>query len=35
LLQFRETIIEYRGEDGELAVTARGVGVRTAQTVKD
>lgn len=35
LLHFRETIIEYRGEDGELAVTARGVGVRTAQTVKD
>jgi len=35
LLQFRETIIEYRGEDGELVVTARGVGVRTAQTVKD
>ena len=35
LLQFRETVIEYRGEDGELAVTARGVGVRTAQTVRD
>lgn len=35
LLHFRETIIEYRGEDGELAVTARGVGVRTEQTVKD
>jgi acyl dehydratase len=35
LLQFRETIIEYRGENGELAVTARGVGVRTAQTVRD
>lgn len=35
LLHFRETIIEYRGEDGELSVTARGVGVRTEQTVKD
>jgi acyl dehydratase len=35
LLHFRETIIEYRGEDGELCVTARGVGVRTEQTVKD
>jgi len=35
LLHFRETIIEYRGEDGELVVTARGVGVRTEQTVKD
>jgi acyl dehydratase len=35
LLHFQETIIEYRGEDGELAVTARGVGVRTEQTVKD
>ena len=35
LLHFRETIIEYRGEDGELAVTARGVGVRTEQKVKD
>jgi acyl dehydratase len=35
LLHFRETIIEYRGEDGEIAVTARGVGVRTEQTVKD
>ena len=35
LLHFRETIIEYRGEDGELCVTARSVGVRTEQTVKD
>jgi hypothetical protein len=35
LLHFRETIIEYRGEDGELVVTARGIGVRTEQTVKD
>lgn len=35
LLHFRESIIEYRGEDGELCVTARGVGVRTEQTVKD
>jgi len=35
LLHFRETVIEYRGEDGELAVIARSVGVRTEQTVKD
>lgn len=35
LLHFREQITEYRGEDGELVVTARGVGVRTEQTVKD
>ena len=35
LLHFQETIVEYRGEDGELAVTARGVGVRTEQTVSD
>jgi len=35
LLHFQESIIEYRGEDGELVVTARGVGVRTEQIVKD
>ena len=35
LLTFRESITEYRGEDGELVVTARAVGVQTAQTVKD
>jgi len=34
-LHFQETIVEYRGEDGELVVTARGIGVRTAQVVKD
>ncbi len=34
-LHFQESIIEYRGEDGELVVTARGVGVRTEQTVND
>ena len=34
-MHFQESIIEYRGEDGELVVTARGVGVRTEQTVKD
>ena len=34
VLRFHETIIEYRGEDGELAVVARAVGVRTEQTVK-
>jgi len=35
LLQFREAITEYRGQDGELVVTARSVGVRTGQTVKE
>jgi acyl-CoA thioesterase FadM len=35
LLYFRETITEYRGEDGELVVLARSVGVRTEQTVRD
>jgi acyl dehydratase len=35
LLHFQESITEYRGEDGQLVVTARGVGVRTEQTVKD
>jgi acyl dehydratase len=35
LLHFQESVIEYCGEDGELVVTARGVGVRTQQTVKD
>lgn len=34
LLQFRETVTEYRGEDGELVVTARSVGVRTAKPVE-
>ena len=33
LLKFSETVIEYRGEDGELVVTARGVGVRTERPV--
>jgi acyl dehydratase len=33
LLQFREAITEYRGEDGELVVVARSVGVRTDRTV--
>jgi acyl dehydratase len=32
-LQFRESITEYRGEDGELVVVARSVGVRTDRTV--
>ena len=35
LLHFQESITEYRGEDGEIVVTARAVGVRTEQTVKD
>jgi acyl dehydratase len=33
LLQFRESITEYRGEDGALVVVARSVGVRTDRTV--
>lgn len=35
VLRFQETIIEYRGEDGEVAVVARSIGVRTEQTVSD
>ena len=35
LLQFAEAVTEYRGADGELVVTARSVGVRTGQTVKE
>ncbi len=33
-LSFSESIIEYRGADGELVVTARSVGVRTGAVVK-
>jgi hypothetical protein len=33
-LQFSESITEYRNAAGELVVTARGVGVRTGQVVK-
>jgi N-terminal half of MaoC dehydratase len=33
-LQFSESIIEYRNPAGELVVTARGVGVRTGNVVK-
>lgn len=35
LLHFGESITEYRAADGELVVTARSVGVRTDQTVRD
>lgn len=35
LLQFAESVTEYRDESGELVVTARAVGVRTGQTVKE
>jgi acyl dehydratase len=35
LMHFAESVTEYRGADGELVVTARSVGVRTAQPVKD
>ena len=33
-LIFRETITEYRNQDGELVVTARGVGVQTEKVVE-
>jgi acyl dehydratase len=33
-LVFAETITEYRNQDGELVVTARGVGVRTERPVE-
>jgi acyl dehydratase len=35
LLHFQESIVEYRGEKGELVITARSVGVRTEQIVTD
>ena len=35
LLQFRESITEYRDANGALVVTARSVGVLTAQPVKE
>jgi hypothetical protein len=35
LLQFQEGITEYRDAEGALVVTARSVGVRTGQTVKE
>ncbi len=35
LLRFSESITEYRGADGSLVVTARAVGVLTAQPVKE
>ncbi|MEO5723579.1 MAG: MaoC family dehydratase N-terminal domain-containing protein [Ilumatobacteraceae bacterium] len=34
VLQFSESITEYRNQRGELVVTARGVGVRTGKTVE-
>lgn len=34
-LMFSETVIEYRTLDGELVVTARGVGVRTGKVVEN
>ena len=33
-LQFSESIIEYRDSNGDLVVTARGVGVRTGKVVE-
>ena len=34
LLKFSETIAEYRDQDGELVITARGVGVQTEKVVE-
>lgn len=34
-LVFSETVIEYRDQQGELVVTARGVGVRTEKVVEE
>jgi hypothetical protein len=33
-LVFNETIIEYRDQNGELVITARGVGVRTERVIE-
>ncbi|MET0326551.1 MAG: MaoC family dehydratase N-terminal domain-containing protein [Ilumatobacteraceae bacterium] len=33
-LVFSETIMEYRDQDGELVITARGVGVRTERVIE-
>ena len=33
-LTFRERITEYRDQNGDLVVTARGVGVRTEKVVE-
>ena len=33
-LVFGETITEYRDQDGELVITARGVGVRTERVIE-
>lgn len=33
-LRFSESITEYRNQDGELVVTARGVGVRTERVIE-
>ena len=33
-LHFGETITEYRDQNGELVITARGVGVRTERIVE-
>jgi len=33
-LVFSETVVEYRDQNGELVVTARGVGVRTEKPVE-
>ena len=34
-LSFNETITEYRDQDGELVITARGIGVRTEKPVEN
>ena len=33
-LVFTESVTEYRDQDGELVVTAKGLGVRTEKTVE-
>ena len=33
-LVFSESVTEYRDQDGELVVTARGIGVRTERPVE-
>jgi acyl-CoA thioesterase FadM len=33
-LRFSESITEYRNQDGDLVVTARGVGVRTERVIE-
>jgi len=34
-LVFSESVTEYRDQDGELVITARGVGVRTERVIEN